>query len=161
MQLVVSAVDPVGEIAAIRDVGEVKVPGPAWGGKGVGLGGGEGERVGGEGAGGPILTASVNFIEAVAVGVLVRISVPFIDFVLFVAVVAGVVFPAIVNFVLEGEVVEDRERVVGIEGVLFEGFSRGGRVNIRRLTDKDRDGAAARGEIGDVGTRATETWYSL
>ena len=161
MQLVVSAVDPVGEVAAIRGVGEVKVSGPAWGGKGLGMGGGEGKRIRGEGAGGPVLTVSENFIEAAfAVGVLARTSVPVIDLVFFVPVVAGVVFPAIINFFLEGKVIEDRERVVGIESVLFEGFSSGRRVSIRRLMDQGRDGAAARGEIGDVGTRATETWYS-
>jgi len=46
VQLVVSAVDAVGEVATIRDVGEVEVPGPAWGGEGVGLAGDEGELVG-------------------------------------------------------------------------------------------------------------------
>ena len=135
MQLIASAVDAAGETAAIRDVGEVEVPGPAWGGKGVRLRGGEGARGGGGEAGGPIMTASESVLEAVTVGVLVRTTVPVIGFAFSIAVVAGVVLPAIVNIVVKGEVVEDCERVVGADRVWFEGFSRGERVDICRFVD--------------------------
>lgn len=97
MQLAVGAVDAVGEVAGTRDVGEVEVTGPGRGGKGVGLRGGEGERVGWGEAGGPALTLSESVIETVAVRVLVRtivLPVPGIAFAGFIAAVAGAVRPA-------------------------------------------------------------------
>lgn len=134
-QLVVSAVNAVGEVATISDVGEVEVPGPAWGGEGIDLGGGEGERVGGEEAGRPILTTSESVIEAVAIGIFVRIIVPVIDFPFLIAVVAGVVLPAIVIIGAEGDVVEDPEWVVRAVSVWSERLGRGDRVDMRRLVD--------------------------
>lgn len=135
MQLVVSAVDAVGEVATIRDVGEVEVPGPAWGGEGVGLAGDEGERVGGGEAGGPVLTASESVIETVAVGVIVKITVPVIYFAFLIAVVAGLVLPATVIVVIEREVFEDLERVVRPVSIWFERLGRGDRVDMRRLVN--------------------------
>lgn len=146
MQLAVGAVDVVGEVAAARDVGEVEVGGPAWGGKGVGLGGGERERVGWGEAGGPSLTRSESVIETVAVRVLVRtiVPVPVIAFAVCIAAVAGAVLPGSVKVLVEGEVIEKCERVIGAGGVWFEGFGRGDGVDMRRLVDQGRDSAAAR-----------------
>lgn len=163
MQLAVGAVDAVGQVAATRHVGEVEVTGPAWDGKGVGLGGGEGERVGWGEAGGPALTPSEGVIETVAVRVLVRtvVPVPVIAVAIFIAAVAGAILPARADVLVEGEVIEDCERVIGAGGVWFEGFGRGDGVDMRRFVDQGSDSAAARGEVGDVGARASEAWYSL
>lgn len=142
MQLVVRAVAAFGGVAATRRVGEVEVPGPVWGGE-VGLGGGEGAPVGGGGARGPVLTASESVVEAVAVGVLVTKNVPVIELASLIDAIAGVVLPTIVIIVVEGEVVEEFERVVRGISVWFDRFGRGDRVEVRRLMDQGRDGAAA------------------
>lgn len=126
------------------------------------MGGGEGERVGGGKAGGPVLTVGESVVGTVAVGILVRIIIPVVDFAFLIAVVAdAVLLPAIVVIVVERGVVEDLERVVRAVSVCFETFARGVGVDMRWLVDYGRKGAAARGEVGDVGAQASETWHSL